>query len=185
MDTNNNQQSNNYSQKPGVLNGGSGKVEKDSQQYEVPSTASAKLGTNQGEQSYSDGLDLHAQQMNNLQSQQSSQSIKGTTTTRSYIQSEQYINTPQAEQLGTAPPTDSESMLSITKVHYSGGEITEMLLSNGQRVSYAEAIQMTQDGQIAGVNVGQTRGIGSNSHPVLRGNADGDPSNNLANLPRY
>ncbi|WP_426447403.1 DUF3892 domain-containing protein [Paenibacillus sp. S-38] len=61
------------------------------------------------------------------------------------------------------------------------GDIVELKLSSGQVVDYLEAQAMTKNGQIAGLNV--FRGRDGDEH--LRSNADGDPSNNLDNLPGF
>lgn len=61
------------------------------------------------------------------------------------------------------------------------GDIVEMKLSSGQVVDYLEAQYMAKNGQIAGVNV--FRGADGDEH--LRSNADGDPTNNLDNLPGF
>ncbi|AEI42503.1 DUF3892 domain-containing protein [Paenibacillus mucilaginosus] len=61
------------------------------------------------------------------------------------------------------------------------GDIVELKLSSGQVVDYLEAQAMAKNGQIANVNV--FRGRDGDEH--LRSNADGDPSNNLDNLPGF
>ncbi|AFC32044.1 hypothetical protein PM3016_5341 [Paenibacillus mucilaginosus 3016] len=61
------------------------------------------------------------------------------------------------------------------------GDIVELKLSSGQVVDYLEAQAMAKSGQIANVNV--FRGRDGDEH--LRSNADGDPSNNLDNLPGF
>ncbi|KIL41192.1 hypothetical protein SD70_09240 [Gordoniibacillus kamchatkensis] len=61
------------------------------------------------------------------------------------------------------------------------GDIVELKLSNGQVVDYKTAQQMVRDRQIAGLNVF----TGRDGEPHLRSNADGDPSNNLDNLPVF
>lgn len=61
------------------------------------------------------------------------------------------------------------------------GDIVELKLSSGQVVDYKQAQQMAKNGQIENVNV--FRGRDGDEH--LRSNADGDPSNNLDNLPIF
>lgn len=61
------------------------------------------------------------------------------------------------------------------------GDIVELKLSSGQVVDYQEAQYMAKNGQIANVNV--FKGRDGDEH--LRSNADGDPSNNLDNLPGF
>lgn len=61
------------------------------------------------------------------------------------------------------------------------GDIVELKLSSGQVVDYKQAQQMAKNGQIQNVNV--FRGRDGDEH--LRSNADGDPSNNLDNLPTF
>lgn len=61
------------------------------------------------------------------------------------------------------------------------GDIVELKLSSGQVVDYLEAQQLAKTGQLENVNV--FRGRDGDEH--LRSNADGDPSNNLDNLPGF
>ncbi|WP_010492074.1 DUF3892 domain-containing protein [Paenibacillus elgii] len=61
------------------------------------------------------------------------------------------------------------------------GDIVELKLSSGQVVDYLEAQQLAKKGQLENVNV--FRGRDGDEH--LRSNADGDPSNNLDNLPGF
>ncbi|SCW38719.1 Protein of unknown function [Paenibacillus tianmuensis] len=61
------------------------------------------------------------------------------------------------------------------------GDIVELKLSSGQMVDYLEAQQLAKNGQLENVNV--FRGRDGDEH--LRSNADGDPSNNLDNLPGF
>ncbi|MFC0213149.1 DUF3892 domain-containing protein [Paenibacillus chartarius] len=76
----------------------------------------------------------------------------------------------------------TEQQLQVTAVRKNGdGDIVELQLSNGQSVDYKTAQQMVRGGQIAGLNVF----TGRDGEPHLRSNADGDPSNNLDNLPEF
>ncbi|GMX60876.1 hypothetical protein Elgi_73590 [Paenibacillus elgii] len=61
------------------------------------------------------------------------------------------------------------------------GDIVELKLSSGQVVDYLEAQHLAKNGQLENVNV--FRGRDGDEH--LRSNADGDPSNNLDNLPGF
>lgn len=70
----------------------------------------------------------------------------------------------------------------IVAVRKNGdGDIVEMQLSSGQVVDYMQAQQMAKAGEISNVNV--FRGRDGDEH--IRSNADGDPSNNLDNLPTF
>lgn len=61
------------------------------------------------------------------------------------------------------------------------GDIVELKLSSGQVVDYKTAQQMAKSQQIENVNV--FRGRDGDEH--LRSNADGDPTNNLDNMPTF
>ncbi|TCP30605.1 uncharacterized protein DUF3892 [Scopulibacillus darangshiensis] len=61
------------------------------------------------------------------------------------------------------------------------GDIVELKTSSGKVVDYKEAQAMAKGGQVEGVNV--FKGRDGDEH--LRSNADGDPSNNLDNLPTF
>ncbi|WJH37464.1 DUF3892 domain-containing protein [Paenibacillus aurantius] len=61
------------------------------------------------------------------------------------------------------------------------GDIVELLLESGQVVNYKEAQAMAKNGQIEHVNV--FKGRDGDEH--LRSDADGDPTNNLDNLPTF
>jgi hypothetical protein len=63
------------------------------------------------------------------------------------------------------------------------GDITHFKTSGGRELDYTAALQEVKNGIIAGVNVGATRG--EEHHAVIRGNPDGDPTNNLDNLPPF
>ncbi|TVY06723.1 DUF3892 domain-containing protein [Paenibacillus cremeus] len=75
-----------------------------------------------------------------------------------------------------------QNQAQVVAVRKNGdGDIVELKLSNGQVVDYVEAQHMAKNGQIANVNV--FRGRDGDEH--LRSNADGDPTNNLDNLPGF
>ena len=75
-----------------------------------------------------------------------------------------------------------EVMDKISYVRKNGdGDITAVKLSNGAVLNYDEALEMARQNKIAGATVGVAR----NGRPVLKGVADGNPANNLDNLPRF
>nr|WP_170307975.1 DUF3892 domain-containing protein [Paenibacillus dakarensis] len=61
------------------------------------------------------------------------------------------------------------------------GDIVQLKLNTGSVVDYKTAQQMVQNNEIKNLNV--FRGRDDEMH--LRSNADGDPSNNLDNLPIF
>ncbi|MFG6116349.1 DUF3892 domain-containing protein [Halobacillus sp. MO56] len=61
------------------------------------------------------------------------------------------------------------------------GDIIELKLSSGQVVDYKQAQQMADNGEIEHVNT--FKGRDGDKH--LRSDADGDPTNNLDNLPTF
>ncbi|CAG9622022.1 DUF3892 domain-containing protein [Sutcliffiella rhizosphaerae] len=61
------------------------------------------------------------------------------------------------------------------------GDITSFKTSSGRVLSYQEAINDVNDGNVLGANVFK----GKDGENYIRGNADGDPSNNLDNLPTF
>ncbi|MFD2639879.1 DUF3892 domain-containing protein [Piscibacillus salipiscarius] len=61
------------------------------------------------------------------------------------------------------------------------GDITHFKTSSGRELDYQQALNEIQNGTISGVNIGEAR----NGRPVIRGNADGDPTNNLDNLETF
>ena len=63
----------------------------------------------------------------------------------------------------------------------SDGEIQAVLTDTGKVFSVEEAIELTKDRKIEGVNVGAAR----NGRETLRSNADGIEENNLSNLPTF
>jgi len=78
----------------------------------------------------------------------------------------------------------NQNQLEIVAVRKNGeGDLEQVKLNNGQVVDIQTAIQMAEQDQIANVNTGSTRG--DNPHKTLRSNPDGDPTNNLDNLPTF
>lgn len=72
----------------------------------------------------------------------------------------------------------------IVAVRKNGdGDIQEVKFNDGTTASVEQAIQMAEEDSINNVNTGATRG--ENSHKTLRSDPDGDPSNNLDNLPSF
>lgn len=70
----------------------------------------------------------------------------------------------------------------IVAVRKNGdGDIVELKLSSGEIVDYLEAHQLAKNGQLENVNL--FRGRDGEEH--LRSNADGDPTNNLDQLPGF
>ncbi|WP_410768978.1 DUF3892 domain-containing protein [Fontibacillus sp. BL9] len=61
------------------------------------------------------------------------------------------------------------------------GDLTAFKTSSGRILDYAQAKQEIQAGAIAGVNLFK----GRDGEMHIRGDADGDPSNNLDSLPRF
>ncbi|HET6872587.1 MAG TPA: DUF3892 domain-containing protein [Sporolactobacillaceae bacterium] len=70
----------------------------------------------------------------------------------------------------------------IVAVRKNGdGDIVELKTDSGKIVNYKTAQQMAQEGELEGVNVFK----GRDGEPHLRSNADGDPTNNLDQLPTF
>lgn len=63
----------------------------------------------------------------------------------------------------------------------SEGDITDVMFENGEVYPIEEAIKMTKEGKIEGVNVGQAK----NGRQFLRRNPNDDKSDNLNNLPTF
>ncbi|HZG56661.1 DUF3892 domain-containing protein [Paenibacillus sp.] len=61
------------------------------------------------------------------------------------------------------------------------GDITAFRTSTGRTLSYDEALREVSSGAIAGVNAFK----GRDGETYLRGDADGDPTNNLDALPTF
>lgn len=70
----------------------------------------------------------------------------------------------------------------IVAVQKNGdGDITAVKTSSGRELDYQSALQEVQAGQIAGVNAFK----GRDGEMYIRGDADGDPTNNLDQLPLF
>lgn len=61
------------------------------------------------------------------------------------------------------------------------GDIESFKTSSGKMLDYQQALQEVQNGNIQGVNAFK----GRDGETYIRGDADGDPSNNLDNLPTF
>jgi hypothetical protein len=61
------------------------------------------------------------------------------------------------------------------------GDITDVMLENGNVYSVDEAIMMARDGLIEGVNVGKAR----NGREYLRSNPNDNEGDNLDNMPSF
>ena len=72
---------------------------------------------------------------------------------------------------------DTTSIIKVRK--NSDGDITDVMLKNGNVYSIDEAILMAKDGQIEGVNVSRAK----NGREYLRSDPNGRKSDNLDNLP--
>lgn len=73
----------------------------------------------------------------------------------------------------------SEKVVAVRK--NSKGSIVELKLSSGEVVDYKKAQQMAKSGEIEHLDVN----VGKDGDEHLRSTPDGDPSNNLANLPLF
>lgn len=70
----------------------------------------------------------------------------------------------------------------IVKVRKNNdGDITDIMLQNGNVFSIKEAIMMARDNKIEGVNVGKAK----NGREFLRSDPNGIDSDNLDNLPTF
>lgn len=72
-----------------------------------------------------------------------------------------------------------ESFVAVQK--NSEGDLVAFQTSAGRILNYEQALHAVQNSEIAGVNVFK----GKDGGAYIRGNADGDGSNNLNNLPTF
>lgn len=90
---------------------------------------------------------------------------------------------PYQQELGIHPqaqPVDQrERFVAVQK--NGDGDLTAFQTSSGRVMNYQEALQAVQAGQIAGVNSFK----GRDGETYIRGDADGDPTNNLDQLPLF
>ncbi|MED4014721.1 DUF3892 domain-containing protein [Sutcliffiella cohnii] len=61
------------------------------------------------------------------------------------------------------------------------GDIEKFKTSNGRILSYEQALHDVNEGIVIGANVFK----GKDGEMYIRGNADGDPTNNLDQLPTF
>ena len=76
-------------------------------------------------------------------------------------------------------PTPNNNAQSITAVVKKSGEIVGYELSNGERISKEQGVQMAKEGQIKGVAVG----VSKKGEEYLRSLLDQNENNNLSSLP--
>ncbi|TBL75254.1 DUF3892 domain-containing protein [Paenibacillus thalictri] len=84
-------------------------------------------------------------------------------------------------QYGKGPHTIDPNKAIIQAVHYDNGAIRAVQFQDGSIVDINQAIAMAEAGLIEDVNTGRNR----EGEKTLRSYPDGDPSNNLSNLPRF
>lgn len=76
--------------------------------------------------------------------------------------------------------TQKKTIVAVSKFH---DNISQVKFETGEILDIKEAIEMAEKDLINHVNTGGTRG--DDPHKTLRSNPDGDPSNNLDNLPQF
>jgi hypothetical protein len=74
---------------------------------------------------------------------------------------------------------DQETIVAVQK--NGDGDLIAFKTSSGKTLTYQEALHEAQNKTFAGVNVF----TGKDGEHYIRSNADGDPSNNLDNLPTF
>jgi len=80
------------------------------------------------------------------------------------------------------PSSTAGERESIVAVQKNGdGDLTAFKTSSGRVLDYGQALQAVQAGEIAGVNAFK----GRDGDTYIRGDADGDPTNNLDSLPSF
>lgn len=72
-----------------------------------------------------------------------------------------------------------ETIIAVRK--NGDGDLEAFKTSSGRVLDYQQALQEVNAGAIAGVNAFK----GKDGEMYLRGDADGDPTNNLDNLPNF
>lgn len=104
-----------------------------------------------------------------------------------YQKSEQEIQQQTNENVLSNQFKDSgdETMNNVTKIvkvkKNPDGDITDVMLDNGNTLSINQAVMMAKDGLIEGVNVGRSK----SGTEYLRGVPNGIESDNLDNLPTF
>ncbi|MFC5651620.1 DUF3892 domain-containing protein [Paenibacillus solisilvae] len=76
-------------------------------------------------------------------------------------------------------PSARETIVATQK--NGDGDLTAFKTSSGRVLDYTQALEEVQGGRIAGVNAFK----GRDGETYIRGDADGDPTNNLDNLPNF
>ena len=74
---------------------------------------------------------------------------------------------------------EKETFVAVQK--NGDGDIINFKTSTGRVLSYRKALQEVEQGAISGVNIF----TGKDGEHYIRGNADGDPTNNLDELPTF
>lgn len=85
------------------------------------------------------------------------------------------MNRLNNEQSGEA----RETIVAVQK--NEDGDLTAFKTSSGRELDYATALQEVQAGHLSGVNAFK----GRDGETYIRGDADGDPGNNLDQLPLF
>lgn len=75
--------------------------------------------------------------------------------------------------------TERETFTAVRK--NGDGDITAFRTLTGRELDYEQALREVQEGRIKGANVFK----GRDGEMYIRGDADGDPANNLDNLPLF
>lgn len=85
----------------------------------------------------------------------------------------------EQSQQSQQPQQNRETFVAVQK--NGDGDLTAFKTSNGRVLDYNQALQEVQEGHIAGVNAFK----GRDGETYIRGDADGDPRNNLDQLPIF
>ncbi|KNY25947.1 DUF3892 domain-containing protein [Pseudobacteroides cellulosolvens] len=75
--------------------------------------------------------------------------------------------------------SDQTKIVKVKKDH--SGDITDVMMENGNVYSINEAIMMAKDNLIEGVNVG----VSKSGREYIRSNPNGTEKDNLDNLPQF
>lgn len=91
------------------------------------------------------------------------------------------VNHPRKEtrNMYNESGNDRESFAAVQK--NGDGDIIAFKTSSGRVLNYEQALTEVKSGAIQGVNAFK----GRDGETYIRGDADGDPSNNLDNLPAF
>lgn len=82
-------------------------------------------------------------------------------------------------KLGVITMSDQSKIIKVKKD--TSGDITDVMLENGNVFSINEAIMMAKDNKIEGVNVS----VSKSGREYLRSNPNGTESDNLDSLPSF